>query len=93
MPSKGVNQPSLLGELASHVAPHVELVPQHLLNAYEWPQGGAARAVLRGDPILHFAGCSYDSRSLWVLETSHVGPRRVTLKASRSHLRLHVSHF
>lgn len=67
------------GKLLPSLAEHVEVVPQHLLNAYEWPQGGSdlmdlhedwtpwtpwtppgggKMALLRGDPILHFAGCS-----------------------------------
>ena len=40
------------------VAAHVACVPQHLMNSYEWPGGGGRLAVVRGDPILHFAGCS-----------------------------------
>lgn len=44
--------------LPSAVAEHVQVVPQHLINAYEWPQQGAKLALLRGDPILHLAGCS-----------------------------------
>jgi len=44
--------------LPAQVAEHVEVVPQHRMNAYEWPHGGGIMALLRGDPILHFAGCS-----------------------------------
>ncbi|CAL1159972.1 unnamed protein product [Cladocopium goreaui] len=47
-----------MSKLLPSLAEHVEVVPQHLLNAYEWPQGGGKMALLRGDPILHFAGCS-----------------------------------
>merc|ERR1719356_414147 len=48
--------------IAREVAPHVAVVPQHRLNAYEWPGGGGRAAVLRGDPILHFAGCSAEEK-------------------------------
>mmetsp|Transcript_92053 Transcript_92053/g.260556 ORF Transcript_92053/g.260556 Transcript_92053/m.260556 type:complete len:179 (-) Transcript_92053:29-565(-) len=44
--------------LPPEVAEHVAVVPQHRLNAYEWPGGGGMAAVIRGDPVLHFAGCS-----------------------------------
>jgi len=44
--------------LPSETVPHVAVVPQHRLNAYEWPGGGGIAAIVRGDPILHFAGCS-----------------------------------
>jgi len=44
--------------LPPEVASHVAVVPQHRLNSYEWPGGGGVQAVARGDPILHFAGCS-----------------------------------
>jgi len=40
------------------IADHVSVVPQHRLNSYEWPGGGGHAALLRGDPVLHFAGCS-----------------------------------
>jgi len=45
------------------VAAHVAAVPQHRLNAYEWPGGGGRAALVRGDPILHFAGCSADEKT------------------------------
>jgi len=44
--------------LPPEVAAHVAVVPQHRLNAYEWPGGGGVAALVRGDPVLHFAGCS-----------------------------------
>lgn len=44
--------------LPPHIASHVAIVPQHRINAYEWPGGGGMAAVVRGDPILHFAGCT-----------------------------------
>mmetsp|Transcript_57579 Transcript_57579/g.162388 ORF Transcript_57579/g.162388 Transcript_57579/m.162388 type:complete len:474 (+) Transcript_57579:86-1507(+) len=44
--------------LPPDVASHVAVVPQHRLNSYEWPRGGGMHAVVHGDPILHFAGCS-----------------------------------
>lgn len=44
--------------IAPEICPHVAIVPQHRMNAYEWPGGGGRAAVMRGDPILHFAGCT-----------------------------------
>lgn len=44
--------------LPPDIASHVAVVPQHRLNSYEWPGGGGIRALVHGDPILHFAGCS-----------------------------------
>lgn len=44
--------------IPAEVAEHVMVVPQHRLNAYDWPGGGGLAAAVRGDPILHFAGCS-----------------------------------
>lgn len=44
--------------LGPGVADHVKIVPQHRINSYEWPGGGGLLALARGDPILHFAGCS-----------------------------------
>ncbi|CAE7830327.1 XXT2, partial [Symbiodinium sp. CCMP2592] len=49
--------------LPRSVAEHVQVVPQHLLNAYEWPRGGGDLSLLRGDPILHFAGCSAEQKT------------------------------
>merc|ERR1711924_75177 len=39
-----------------------EVAPQHRMNAYEWPGGGGRAALLRGDSILHFAGCSAEEK-------------------------------
>ncbi|CAK9048493.1 unnamed protein product, partial [Durusdinium trenchii] len=49
-------------DLPPAVAEHVAVVPQHWLNAYEWPKGGGSAALIRGDPILHFAGCAADAK-------------------------------
>merc|ERR1719433_2445816 len=48
--------------LAPEAAAHVAVVPQHRLNAYEWPGGQGVAALVRGDPILHFAGCSANEK-------------------------------
>jgi len=49
--------------LPPSIVEHVTVVPQHLLNAYEWPGGGGITALARGDPILHFAGCTAEEKA------------------------------
>jgi len=67
--------------LPEKIVDHVVVVPQHRLNAYEWPGRGGEAAVIRGDPILHFAGCSAEAKPALAAKYCHFsGDPEVLLK-------------
>lgn len=69
--------------LPSAISSQVAVVPQHRMNSYEWPGGGGLVALARGDPILHFAGCSAKEKAQLVARfASCTGDPDVLLRLS-----------